>query len=301
MRFTIGLATVLGLALLGAAWADDKDKTSADEKAIRHCSEHWIKAFNEGNVPNLAGCFADNAELVDENGNAYKGRAEIQDLFTQFFKQFPGSRIEVKVEGIHFIGQNLAIEDCVHIVKGKDDGSEVRHRYVCVWSRDGKEWKLASAREYAEEGGPTPHDRLQPLAWMIGDWVDEDPDSVVVMSCRWSKDKNYILCDYNVQLKGKKVLDATQRIGWDPLTRQVRSWVFDSDGGYGQGAWTRDGSRWIVKSTGVLPDGSTGSATFTISPQGKDRFVWRSTDRISGDTIEPDFEVVIARKPPPAK
>jgi uncharacterized protein (TIGR02246 family) len=301
MRFTIGLATLLGVAFLGAARADDKDKTAADEKAIRQCSENWVKAFNSGNVADLVGCFAENAELVDENGTAYTGRAEIKELFTQFFQKFPGSRIDIKIEGIHFVGPNLAVEDCVHVVKSKEDASEVRHRYVCVWSRQGKDWQLCSAREYADEGSLTPHDRLQPLAWMIGDWVDEDSDSVVAMSYRWSKDKNYILCDYNVQLKGKKVLDATQRIGWDPLTRQVRSWVFDSDGGYGQGAWTRDGNRWIVKSTGVLPDGSTGSATFTITPQGKDRFVWKSTDRIAGDAVEADFEVVIARKAQPAK
>jgi hypothetical protein len=52
---------------------------------------------------------------------------------------------------------------------------------------------------------------------------------------------------------------------------------------------------------GVLPDGTAGSATFTITPQGKDRFVWKATDRISGDALESDFEVVIARKAPPAK
>src|SRR5262249_39122513 len=50
MRFMIGLAAALAVAFLAAARADDKDKTSADEKAIRQCSEHWIKAFNSGNV-----------------------------------------------------------------------------------------------------------------------------------------------------------------------------------------------------------------------------------------------------------
>ena len=50
-------------------------------------------------------------------------------------------------------------------------------------------------------------------------------------------------------------MTVTQRIGWDPLTKQIKSWVFDSEGGYGDGLWTRKGNQWVIKSTGVLPDG----------------------------------------------
>src|SRR5262245_9164190 len=108
MRFTIGLVTILGLALLGTARADDKDRTADDEKAIRRCSEQCLKAFNSGNAAEVAGCFTDNAELVDENGALYKGRAEIKELFTQFFQKFPGSKLDIQIEGIRFVGPNVA-------------------------------------------------------------------------------------------------------------------------------------------------------------------------------------------------
>lgn len=304
MRFTIGLTATLFAMLLGTAGlrADDKDKTAEEEKGVRRCCELRTKAFNSGQAKDFAARFTDNAELVDENGTVYKGRADLEKLFSEFFQKFPGAKLSVKVDAIRFVGPNLAIEESTHTVQSKEGDAEARHRYICVLSRQGNDWQICSAREYpADEGTFTPHDRLQALAWMVGDWVDEDPESVVVMSCRWSKDRNFLLSDYTVQIKGKKVLETTQRIGWDPLTRQIKSWVFDSDGGYGQGAWTQDGDRWIVKSTGVLPDGCTGSATFSIVRQGNDRFVWKSTDRVSGDVLEPDFEVVIARKAPPAK
>ena len=56
-------------------------------------------------------------------------------------------------------------------------------------------------------------------------------------------------------------MTVTQRIGWDPLARQFRSWEFDSEGGFGEGRWSRDGDRWVVKHTGVRPEGTTASAT----------------------------------------
>ena len=50
------------------------------------------------------------------------------------------------------------------------------------------------------------------------------------------------------------------------------------------------------------PDGQTGSATVTVSPQGQDRYVLRGTDRFAGDERADDFEHVVTRRPPqPAK
>ena len=45
---------------------------------------------------------------------------------------------------------------------------------------------------------PTPHELLQPLAWLVGDWVSEGGDSVVRISYRWSDDGNFLLGDYKV-------------------------------------------------------------------------------------------------------
>ncbi len=74
--------------------------------------------------------------------------------------------------------------------------------------------------------------------------------------------------------------------------------MFDSDGGYGQGEWTEVDGNWVVKSTAVLPNGLTGSATIVIRPDGEDKFVMTGFDRILGDALEADFEAEIVRKPP---
>ena len=83
---------------------------------------------------------------------------------------------------------------------------------------------------------------------------------------------------------------VSQRIGWDPLTRQIKSWEFDSDGGHGEGLWTRDGERWIIKHTGVTPDGRTGSATHVLALEKPNRVRWASIDRVVGGAAVPDKE-----------
>ena len=87
----------------------------------------------------------------------------------------------------------------------------------------------------------------------------------------------------------------------DPLTSQFRSWVFDSDGGYGDGYWVGVGDAWVAKSTSVLPDGETGSATFYLTPEGDDKFVWKSVDRIRAGEYQPDATLTFVRKPPAPK
>src|SRR5262249_30308071 len=98
---------------------------------------------------------------------------------------------------------------------------------------------------------------------------------------------------------GKPVMHGSQRIGWDPLTRQIKSWVFDSEGGHGEGLWSRDGDRWVVKATGVRADGKVVSTTNIITYVNKDKALWASVDRgLGGDALPDVEEFALVRKPP---
>ena len=75
--------------------------------------------------------------------------------------------------------------------------------------------------------------------------------------------------------------------------------MFDSEGGFAEGRWTRHGNQWIVKMTGTRRDGSAASATNVITQVTKDRMTWQSRDRVVGDDLLPNIgEIVIVRKPP---
>src|SRR5438270_13780731 len=97
-------------------------------------------------------------------------------------------------------------------------------------------------------------------------------------------------------------MTVSQRIGWDPLARQIRAWEFDSEGGFGEGKWSRDGERWVVKHTGVRPEGTTASATNAMDRERPDLVRWVSTDRVVGDESVPEDDAyVLVRVPPPPR
>ena len=160
------------------------------------------------------------------------------------------------------------------------------------------EWSYATVEERRGEEF-SPQERVRDsLSWLVGDWVDEDPDRDLAFSCRWSEDHNFLMVEYDSRVRGKTEVKTTQRIGWDPVANQVHSWTFDSDGGYGEARWTPVNKSWIVKSTAVMPNGRTGSATIVLEPAGHDKYVLKGLDRILGDGTLPDFQTTVVRKPP---
>jgi uncharacterized protein (TIGR02246 family) len=273
---------------------------NADEAAIRANVAAFAKAYNAKDSKAIAALFTRDGQIVGKEGDISEGRAAIERAFKDIFAESAEKHIEVTVESIRFIGPDLAME--VGTTKETFAPGEPPDydRYTVLHvKRDGK-WLMAMARD--EEGpAPTPHEQLRPLAWLIGEWVDDDGRVEVKSTCRWSEDGNFLLQEFNIQVSGKSESRVSQRIGWDPVAKRIRSWVFDSEGGFGESLWTRDEDVWVIKATGVRPDGTTASSTNMLVPAGKDAYVWRSRDRVMGDEIVPNVEVKVVRKPPQPK
>jgi uncharacterized protein (TIGR02246 family) len=292
-------ALAIGGLVLSSAAVAQEDKLTAE---IRASTEQLVKSFNAGKAADLAVLFSPQGELIDEEGTLYQGRKELTELLTKFFEKFPGAKLAVEIESIRAIGPNLAIEEGTRFIEAvaKETPARATLRYTAVRNKVDGAWLIASLREFTADPVPTPNDHLQSLAWVVGDWVNEGTDGAVRISFKWSEDKNFLLGEYNVTLAGQPAMKSHQRIGWDPLTGKVRSWLFDSDGGFAEGAWTAVEDGWVIKSESVNPDATTGSATLTVIPQDKDHFTMKGTERIVGDLREPDFEFRIARRPPVA-
>jgi hypothetical protein len=137
------------------------------------------------------------------------------------------------------------------------------------------------------------------LAWIVGDWVNEGADGKAVISYRWSDDKNFLLGEFETSLTGQPQ-KSTQRIGWDPSIGRIRSWLFDTDGGFAEAYWTVVDDGAVIKSSSVNPDGTTATATLYITRKDKDHYTIEGTDRVIGDHVEDDFEITVARRPPAA-
>lgn len=272
-------------------------KTSGDEAAIRANVAEFVRAYNAKDAKATAGLFDPHGQVLTEEGETVEGRSAIEAAFAESFADSPDATIEVIVDSIRFIGADLAIEvGSTRETAAPGQTPEYGRYTVLHVKRDGK-WSMAMARD-TEGEPPTSHERLRPLAWLVGEWIDDGGSTVVHTSCRWSDDKNFLLQEFKVQLAGKDAMRVSQRIGWDPLAKRIRSWVFDTEGGFGEGVWASDGRTWIIKSTGVRPDGTPASSTSIIVPAGKDGYVWRVSDRVAGDEFLTPLEVRIVRKPP---
>jgi hypothetical protein len=139
---------------------------------------------------------------------------------------------------------------------------------------------------------------LEPIAWMVGDWVSEGSDVVMKISYRWDESQNFIVGTFTGMQGDQVVLKSDQRIGWDPSVGKIRSWFFDSDGGFATGYWTRLEEGWVLKSQSTSTDGSIGFADVIISPLDENRFRMVGADRIVDNERLPGFDVIIAKAPP---
>ncbi len=255
-------------------------------------------AFNSAKVDDLAAMFLADGELIDEGGTVYKGQEAIKDLLKKFFAKFPGTQMEIVVDSIRLVGP-VAIQEGTRFTSSKD-GSNASVRFVSVLSKTDKGWKIASLSDFADESAAdtNPGEFLQPLNWLIGDWINEGTDARVKISYQWSEDNNFIVGDIIVNKNDQSVMKSSQRIGWDPRLNKPRSWTFDSDGGFAESTWTETEEGWVVQSTAVMPDGLTGSANVTITLGENGRYVMSGRNRLVGNSQEPDYEITVVKKPP---
>ena len=272
-----------------------------DEKAIRAAVDSFVASFAKGDAKAVAALFTEQGEAIDTAGEAIRGREALEAHYAERFEANSGDKIETTIELIHFLAPEVARQDGRSKLIPPGEGPPSTSRYTATFVKSQGRWLVASIREL-DDPTITPHERLKELEWMVGEWIEETGDAVIATSIAWSEDQNFLLRSYEIRVDGKADIKGTQRIGWDPLTKQVRSWVFDSRGGYGDGYWTRSGDRWIIKSTGVRPDGLTTSATQTLTRVNKDRLLWSSTDRtLGGETRDDIHEFMMVRKPPEPK
>jgi hypothetical protein len=130
---------------------------------------------------------------------------------------------------------------------------------------------------------------------MVGDWK-ADKEGIDV-SVRWTLNQAFLVEEYKVK-QGDTGIEVKQLIGFDPLSGQIKSWTFDSLGGYGEGLWTRDGNSWVIETAGVLPGGQTGTAVNVIRREDDRHAVFQAKRReVAGQPIA-DREVKLVRKAP---
>ena len=278
--------------------ADDPATENPDRVAIRKAITSYVAAFNARDASRLASHWSPEGVYTSRiTGEQITGRAALEKDFASLFAEEKGTKLSVATESIDFVSPNVALERGTAIVMRPDAEPEHSHYRVVLVRRDGQ-WLIDRETEEAEpEEAPSHYEQLKDLEWMLGTWVDQDGGEVIKTSCRWSRNRNFIVRTFTATIDDEIYLTGMQLVGWDAARKQIRSWVFDSDGGVSEGVWRRSGGQWMVQATATLADGSLASSTSVLRPLGEDSFAWRKINRVVAGEILPNIdEVVIVRE-----
>jgi uncharacterized protein (TIGR02246 family) len=282
-----GLATAIGA---------EADRQAADEAAIRKAVESYVAAFNQGDAKALAALWLPAAVYTNPlSGEQVVGREAIEKQFAAIFAEAKGAKLEAKTDSIQFISPSVAIEHGTAKVIRPDQAPE-ESEYTAIYVKRDAQWLLDCVTEEDVPVVPSHYEQLKELEWMIGRWADQDDEANVVTECNWTRNNNFLTRSFTVQIRDRIDMAGMQIIGWDPATKQLRSWVFDSDGGFGQGTWKKKGNRWYIQQSGVLPDGRKSSSVNIITYADDKTCTLQSVNRMVDGELLPNIEEVKVTK-----
>jgi uncharacterized protein (TIGR02246 family) len=286
------IRSILPLALACALGSGGSPARAAEsdpqEAAITKTAEAFVEAFQKGDAKAVAAFWTQDGDYVDLTGRVLNGRPAIEKDFADLFAENKDLKLRIEIASLKFPTPDTAVEDGTTAVLEPDGTAPSRARYSNFFVKQDGQWLLASVREAAYVP-PSNYENLRGLEWVIGEWVDESPGGETArVSFAWSPDQNFIISTRTVETKDGTLDRGTQWIGWDPVTKQIRSWNFEADGGFGEGAWTKDGDTWIVKTTSVVTDGSKVTATNIVSPIDADTISVQSKEQTVDGKAIPD-------------
>ncbi len=299
---SIPLVAALAVTYTLPGSAAEDESLDAVKAAVDALGKAYAQAYTAGDADALVACLTPNAEYVNESGKVTTGRRAIRELAARFFKAWPGVSVRAEGGALRLLSDGAAVRDGLSTVTTKDGRVLSRSRYTVLFARHEGKWLIARLREFVPgEGTLTHRERLEPLSWLVGKWMDESDGALIRSECRWSDDGPYLIQTFDVDDRKGGTKRFTQRIGWDPLLGKIRSWIFGSDGGYGAAIWTPVENGWSLESQGVSVNGTMGTATHRLTPKGPDAYRWETLRETVGGASVADRVHHIVRQPPEPK
>ena len=278
--------TLVLLACTHAAWGQEA-KPSDAEKAAQERNAAYVAAFNKGDAKALAAMYAEDAQYTSEDGEAVIGRAAVAEGLAKFFTQNKGAKLDVRIESARFLTPEVLIE------KGLSTIGEETTRYVCNYVKKDGAWLISDLSETTLPPADAAAVALDELEWLVGSWKDNSPGVTVATKVDWTKNRHFLRRSISVTREGEEdPMEATEVIGYDPVAGGIRSWVFDSEGGFGEGTWTRETNKWLVAFKATAPDGSTSGAQHVITYLDDKKYTWESINRQRDGEVLPNLDKI---------
>lgn len=287
--------TLLAAATL-AGCNQSKQDEKADEKAIRNIVQSNQDAYNQQDAAKLSAQFASDATYTNpQTGDSAEGKEAIEKLFREKFAEGKKRHLEFAITSIEFPNPDEAIENGVMRVTIEDQPAQ-EMAYETDYVKENGKWLIKEINEIELQKAPSNFEHLKELAWLIGKWEDADDNIDILFDNQWDKNKNFIIQNFTMKILEKDDLQGKQIIGWDPVKEVVRSWIFDSDGGFGEGTWEKTDKSWYSTMRFTLGDGRVASSTNIYTPVDEHSYTFASVDREVDGEVLPDMDPVTVEK-----
>lgn len=260
-RTAFSLAVLLAVSL--PCLAEEKNES---EQAIAETLSAYLKAFNKQDADAVGMYWTEDGVSVDqETGEQAVGREAIVLRLKTLFEETPNTKLTGQVESVRMIRPEVAtVEGRATLYVGDDD--PVESIFTAIFVKEGDAWKISSSNERDLPSPTSSYAALKELEWLVGSWQDQSEAASVNTAVRWAPNQAFLIRSFNADFPDGRNYQGTQVIGWDPLSKQIRTWTFHSDGSFGQGTITKNDDSWQIKMWQVLGDGSLASATRRMTP-----------------------------------
>ena len=265
--------------------------------AIASQIESYVAAFNTHDAKKLVSHWSPRGVHSNQStGKIEVGREALEKHYDELFQAVDNLKLEVTNEEIEFISPSVAIGHGMAAVTQTGTDKIERTEYSAVFVFRDDRWHIDRISDNLVISQNSHHDQLEQLQPLLGVWVHETDGTTIEFECKWTKDNNHISRAYRVIEDNNVEQTGLQIVGWDPKNKNIRSWLFDSEGGYAEGIWQKKNDNWLITTAGILPDGGTGTAVHIVRPIDENQFAFQKTKQVIDGVNVPDSDEIIVNR-----
>lgn len=277
---TFALTILVFTLLFQACEKDGNILDRQDQVEIKKVIDTYVEAFNQHDANKLSSLWAKDANYINlTTQESYEGSDDLTDHFKQQFGEKGAEKLRVKVSTIYFPTPDEAIAKGLAEVDFKDKHLE-KSAFLIQYAKENGIWLIKSFSINELNPSLSHFEQLKDINWLAGSWRDEDENIDVEYNYEWDKSKNFLTQHFTLSILGQEQLNGIQMIGWDPIEKKIHSWIFDSDGGFGESTWTKENENtWYSPVVFTLPQGGKATATHVYTKIDDDTYTFASENR----------------------
>ncbi len=257
---------------------------------VRGTLRNLAECINLGDATKLLSLWNPNATFINQDGESFQGKGQLQDYFNAAFKNRAADKIAIHLETVSFPAPHVAIATG-DLTRKSGEAELPTSKISVVLVKENAGWLISEATETLIQNLKS-HDQLLEMSWMIGNWRIEKPGESGSVEIKWTENHKFIEAKTIFKEPDNSELVDKQIIGWDPKTSSLVSWHFDCDGGFGYGKWDHNGEQWTLSFAGVSSQGKNTLAKNVFTRLNSNEFNWQSIEQSCDGEPIPDTSVM---------